>query len=250
MTEIVLLIVPGAAAIWEGDDVGDLPLTNPGDYWDRLRFHSGAYYAKIIDVQTVTVNFPAMAADENREHTYTLFAHGRSGTPVVKGRATIGGEAINIAGHVPIQSGYHTLWFGRPYGVYSRFVALGADDTNVILHEYAKAPRDTGYSSLSLDVTVYVWEEIIEDGAPDSPEETDLRPEYWRLGLFDSRFPYLYEDASPQFALVAGPTLAMGYSGGSFCWGYKVGSYEVAQFPTDGTSDEILPTNTTVQARY
>jgi hypothetical protein len=150
-----------AAAIWNGES-NDNPFNDPLNHLSDLYFHSALRYPKVISQRTVSVSFPTIGSNNNREHTYTLFAHGRSGVPWIRGRATLDGALLNIAGHVPIQASQTQFWFGRPRNVFPRFIALGCDATNVVLHEFALCAKGSSLPAMSLSVTVFVMDEILE----------------------------------------------------------------------------------------
>jgi hypothetical protein len=79
----------------------------------------------------------------------------------------------------------------------------------------------------------------------------EITTDYWIMGDFDSRFPYLKRnDASPSFYLVAGPTIAFGNAAGQLTWTYKVPGRQVSDYPTDGHTAPVLPTNTAVPVSY
>jgi hypothetical protein len=150
-----------AAAIWDGE-TDDNPFNDPLHNLSRLYFHSALHYPKVVSTRTVTVSFPKLSSNQIREKTYTLFAHGQTGIPWIRGQTTVSGALVNLAGHVPIQSSFNTKWFGRPHGVFCRFVALGCDETNVVLHEYAQCAQNDTMAAMSLPVTVFIMDERLE----------------------------------------------------------------------------------------
>jgi hypothetical protein len=71
------------------------------------------------------------------------------------------------------------------------------------------------------------------------------------MGEFDNRYPYLKRnDASPNFYLVAGATIAFGNAGGQLTWTYKVPGLQVSDYPQDGHTAPVMPTNTSVPVSY
>jgi hypothetical protein len=80
----------------------------------------------------------------------------------------------------------------------------------------------------------------------------EITSTYWVMGDFDSRFPYLKRnDAAPSFYLVAGPTIDVGIAAnGGLSWSYKVPGLQISDYPTDGNSAPIVPTNTPVPVSY
>lgn len=146
----------------------NLPLTDPLNHLPRLKFHSDLDRPKVVHAQTVNVNLPARTNFQAATASYTLFAHGKEGYPFVFGSVTLAGEPISFVGSIPIQQGYAIG--GLPsysVGSFARWIALGADDTNVYVHEYCVASWSNssvheGYAALTVPVTVYVTDEILE----------------------------------------------------------------------------------------
>jgi hypothetical protein len=121
----------GKVAIWEGHtDLAPFndPL-NPANI-GRVKFHSDIPYVKIVDVKTFTVTIPALTNLPDRAQSYFLGAHGRPGQPVVIGRIVVNGVPVAFTGSVPVHqvSGFDS---------YARFLVLGADASNLYIHEYA-----------------------------------------------------------------------------------------------------------------
>ncbi len=150
----------GKVALWTGG-TDDAPFTNPRGNIDRVSFHSDFDYPKIIQVRSVTLSMPAMPENAVREHTYNLFAHGRPGFPYILGVATIGGVKVPLAGHVPAQVLVSALWGGLPTDQWARWIALGSDGTNVVVHEYGRTPLTVAASAVSVPVTIYITDELL-----------------------------------------------------------------------------------------
>lgn len=140
----------GKVAVWDGG-TDDAPFTNPRGNIARVKFHSDLQYPKIISVRTVNITLPAMAANENRSNVYTLFAHGRGGVPFIAGRLMVQSQKIPFAGSVPV-----ALSNG-----FARWLTLGADATNVVVHEQSRAFFQLGYSAITIPIVVYVTDEIL-----------------------------------------------------------------------------------------
>jgi hypothetical protein len=162
-----LRVAGGKVAVWDGE--GDtLPFDNPLGNLSRVKFHSDLSYIKVILEQTVTVNLPAIANVLQGTASYTLFAHGQAGFPFVLGKLdSVDGSPTLFTGSVPVQFG---TGGAIGFGYYGRWVSLGADATNVYLHEYYVCTGFSGgapltyetYPALALPVTVYVTDEILE----------------------------------------------------------------------------------------
>lgn len=114
----------GAVAIYTGSDSD--PMDAPLDHLSRVVFHSALRYPAIVDERSGTLSLPGRGTNTSGNAAHTLFAHGRAGTPLVIGYATIGGVRVRLAGSVPIQ--------GDIYG-WARWLSLGADATNVKMAE-------------------------------------------------------------------------------------------------------------------
>jgi len=139
--------VTGDVAIYSGSD--DLPLSDPLGNLSRVRFHSDLEYVAVISTVSGTLNLPGRPpSTEFHQEAHTLFAHGRPGFPLVFGRITglrESGAIIPIPGS-PVLSGSVPVQF-NDYG-FGRFVILGADATNVVLHETTA----TGWSLSDVDL--------------------------------------------------------------------------------------------------
>lgn len=149
-----------ALAVYDSaSPTGDLDvLANPGLHLPAIKLHSSLHYPKIVLVQTGTTTFPAITSNTRRNATSTLFAHGRGGIPLVFGELTVGGVPIAWAGSVPVQvDDASGGFFGFP-----RTIALGADGTNVLVHENGIS-RDTGSNlgSIALSWKVYVTDLLL-----------------------------------------------------------------------------------------
>lgn len=140
----------GVVAIFTGaDDVLDDPLLD----LSRVLFHSALEYPSVVAVYTPTVTLPVRNSNTYQDSSHTLFAHGVSGIPWVFGYITNLGNTPTLAGSVPVQ--HDTI------GGFARWVNLGADATNVILHEQACVRNGSSFASIGLDITVYVTDLIL-----------------------------------------------------------------------------------------
>jgi len=153
----------GRAGIWTGDD--DAPYTAPRSNLARVKFHTDLDYIRVIDEVTVTLNLPAISNVLDRVVTHNLFAHGRPGFPYILGKVRAqDGADVAFTGSVPVQFGNNAT------SQYARWLALGADATNVSIHEYVMCNGISGgspstwetYDALSLSITVYITDEILE----------------------------------------------------------------------------------------
>lgn len=145
----------GKVAIWDGG-TDDAPFNAPRSNISRVKFHSDFDYPKIIQVRSVNVTLTAMAANENRELTHVLFSHGRPGIPYIEGRLTAHGVKVPFHGSVPVQ-----IIGGLSSNPWARFLSLGADGSNVVAHESARAHFQIGCSAITIPIVVYITDELL-----------------------------------------------------------------------------------------
>lgn len=122
----------------------------------RVLFHSALEYPALVRTESVSVTLPSRALNAVTLTTHTLFAHGQSSTPFVLGYISSLSN-VALAGTVPID--IYSGGFGR-------FVTLGADVTNVLLHEYTTVPNTLpggalSTSSATLSMTIYVTDLLL-----------------------------------------------------------------------------------------
>lgn len=143
----------GVVCIHTGaDDVVNTPTAD----LSRVLFHSALEYPALIRTEPVTKTLDGRLTNTVLLTTHTLFAHGRPGTPFVAGYITNLGN-VALAGTVPIE--VYSNGFGR-------FVTLGADATNVLLHEYTTIPNTLpggalNTASISLSMVIYVTDLLL-----------------------------------------------------------------------------------------
>lgn len=125
-----LRVQNGAAAIWT-DERDALPFTAPLSHVNRLKFHSALDYIQIIDVKTFTLTVPAISGLLERTASYTLGAHGRPGVPLFLAKINVNGTNVAFSASVPV----HRNELQNDF--LARWLAIGADATNFIVHEYA-----------------------------------------------------------------------------------------------------------------
>jgi len=244
----------GRTAIYDTSN-GDAPFTNPLNNVSLLRFHSDLW-SPAVTVTTTTLNLPnrrpnpSTAYRSSGDAQHTLFAHGKSGTPMVKGFVVISGVNVPLAGSVPIvDPSFSTSGVGR-------FISLGADATNVFILEkyvYGIAAGNPS-TALSLSVTVYVTDVILdgtgEQTQPNEPVTISYTPTLFKAGRGRIRSDRRYlhaESTSPTFAFPTGETIQMvartthtGYGSGrntiSPMWRYSVSGYVQEQTYGDGNT--------------
>jgi hypothetical protein len=145
----------GTMAIYTVDSVApdDLPFSTPLSYLSRVRFHSGLRTPRIISANTYSVTLSAIATNSVTRNTYTVAAHGQSGTPLIFG--SIPALGISMCGTVPI------LATSAP----TRFITLGADATNIVLHEEVVSAA-IGLSATTISLNVKICDFMIDGSVP------------------------------------------------------------------------------------
>jgi hypothetical protein len=141
--------IAGKAAIYTGND--DAPLTDPRNNLARLKFHSDLAYPSIIAEYTGSLTMGATTTNARRLVTNRVRAHGRPGIPWVLGSFTVGGLAISACGTVPVQQDINAYGFAR-------WLALGADGTDIIIYENA-----IGYAGQQLTPITIQWRALVTD---------------------------------------------------------------------------------------
>lgn len=241
-------------AVYEGaDDV----FSDPFSDISRVRFHSDFQYPSITEIVTGSVTLPAIAADTQRYHTYELYEHGVGGHPFVTGMFTdYPASGVNVAmeGSVPV--------YGDIYG-FARWLTLGSDDENVILHEQTITRNNASMPELTIDYELRISDLTVEgyDGSAPGGEILKITP--YRIvlgeGRFDSEKRYLkaVSEADKDTNFVGGQTLAHAedaanydrmpfeYSNGEYT--YRKSSYQSA-FPSGSPADlDFTPDATPVK---
>jgi hypothetical protein len=138
----------GVVCIYTGsNDV----VSSPTSDLSRVLFHSSLEYPAILTTTTLSVTLPARTSNTYQDATHTLFAHGRAGIPFVLGYIS-NMSNVALAGSVPVDMAGNGL---------GRWVDLGADTTNVILHEQSVVGNGLSMASRTLDLVIYVTDLIL-----------------------------------------------------------------------------------------
>lgn len=174
----------GKAAIYDETVAGDAPFAAPLSNLGAIRFHSDLNMPAVVSVTTYNLTLPAMAAGAWRDATATLGAHGRPGTPMVMGRIRngSGNNWIPLNGSVlfPMYalngSSSYRLFGAFSGGTYQggsgwRSLTLGADATNIVLHEQAQALDTyvsgvTTHPALGIEIEVTVFDVDLDSANP------------------------------------------------------------------------------------
>lgn len=156
-------VADGKAAIWTGE-TDTAPFDTPLSNLSRVKFHSSLSYPNVISTTVTALTLPASSGVSQRVASYTLFAHGRPGMPWIIGKMAIQGQETAFVGSICAQQG-DNMGVTSISNCYGRFLALGADATNVVLHEYLVARSSVAgyeaYTAMDVSITTYVTDKIL-----------------------------------------------------------------------------------------
>lgn len=206
----------GRGAIWKGEDRA--PFTDPRDNLDRVLWHSALDYIRIVETRRVTLNLPEREDIYQETGSYTLFDHGRTGIPFILGVVDVNGEPVGFTGSVPVTMGLNASQTGP--SIYGRWLALGADETSVIVHEYVVGSHAGGsaaqnfYPAMSIPIDVHITSKILEGGPDLPPPQADLEisGKRFALGPLDTDIRYIRRVSSPsrrKVNMARGPTIGV-----------------------------------------
>lgn len=185
------------------EDSDDLPPTDPFTYRSRVKFWSGFRYPARVLSASGTLTFGTgshgSVPDTVVNVSHTLFAHGLGSAPLMMEGKWIGigtsGADVPMIGSVPVQNFLSAK---------SRWATLGADATNVYIHEQhnSNVLGSSGLTSFSIDWEVH----IIDFVTPPAGEVMLFEPDRFRAGDFDSEERYIRAVSSGGYALASGTT--------------------------------------------
>lgn len=145
----------GVVCIYTGSDN---VVADPTLDLSRVLFHSSLLYPSLTQTITTTITLPDRALNSQTLTTHTIQAHGLGGIPFVLGYIDNLVPNVALAGSVPVE-------IYASYGGFGRFVTLGADATNIVLHENSVIPNAmggaTGSGTFALDLVVYVTDLLL-----------------------------------------------------------------------------------------
>lgn len=160
--------VTGTVAVYDYTTADDDPFDDPTGNVGRLLFHSDLDAISVVDSVSDSITLPSRSANANDADTHVLFAHGRSGIPYVEGRIWYDSDTSTVyplAGAVPIEVAATGLL---------RVITLGADATNVVLHEQWATYFSSGFSAIDLSYEIYVTDLDCTGTYPPTYAEDDL----------------------------------------------------------------------------
>ncbi len=141
----------GVVCIFDGaEDVVDDPLLD----LSRVYFHSNLLYPKIVNKVSGSITLPAIGTNTERLALYILFSHGLSpNQPIVFGYLTgLSVDKVSMDGSVPVQTNING---------FAQWVILGADSTNVLLHENTITHQLAGFNAITLNYVVYITDTFL-----------------------------------------------------------------------------------------
>lgn len=149
----------GRVAIYEDSD--DNPWSDPLTYKSRVHFHSSLHYPARVSVVTGTYNFAAITGGAPIRigvSSATLFTHGLGFTPLVEGKwlgIGTGGADVPMCGTIPVQQ---ASGLAAGYNSMARWVTIGADATNVYLHQMYGTAASQSLAAVSIDYEIHLYD--------------------------------------------------------------------------------------------
>lgn len=205
----------GTVAIFEGDrDVVDNPLVD----LSRLFFHSNLRHVTVVNVIEGSFDLAAIGHPGTAPINHTLKVHGVDGVPRVFGRLIDvdsgfdGTVTYPWVGHVPVQ--WPRVYDGNYNNGGARWLALGADDTNLIANEIGINPLvSTTIPAITVNYQVFITSTIL-DGEQPALSDVALRITPDELiaqrGLFSTKNRYLQKSGqNTDFVMAGGRTMEM-----------------------------------------
>lgn len=224
----------GRAAVYTFDTAApdDLPFTAPLDHLSRVKMHSDLLTPAVLSVATYSVTLPSMGINSFRTAAFNLAAHGLAGTPLVMGRLQNGSGWIPLNGSIMLPmyalDGSATY---RLFGNYAtppltqgafgwRSITLGADASNIVLHEQSVAmgtnSAATTHSALTLTVEVTTFDFNLDGDNPTTgtdPKAIHMGPDVlsFQRGKWRSDRRYIRTPAPvPTHHMPLGKTIEVG----------------------------------------
>ncbi len=139
----------GRVAIYNGST--DAPFYDPKNNLSLVKFHTELDYPTIINTVNTGVTLPARAANGIYADTYSLFAHGRGGHPMILAEIT-SPFSTSLSGSVPVY---------MSSGGFARWVSIGANASHVVLHEQCVTYRTNPQPALGLNIRVYITDKLL-----------------------------------------------------------------------------------------
>lgn len=188
-------------------------LDNPDAYADKTYFHSKRHYPSFVNKVNVHVTLPTVPVATGHAATYNLFQHNMGEHPYCQGRIlNYLGNNISLNGSVPIEGDAHG---------FARWLALGSDATNIMLHEKSLARYTQNKPAITIELELMISDLTVQNYNGSSPGGPHFRATKNHLsmgdGKFDSDKRYITADDSsnPPHRLVGGVTCKLGKTPGN-----------------------------------
>lgn len=206
----------GKVAVYTVEDtaIDDAPFTAPLSNLDRVEFHSDLDYLAISSIQTGTLSLPTRTGTTAGTYRHNLFTHGLGYQPLVMGHlVSFEGYNTPLLGTTPIRTPIDRVLPTTQADI--RTVQLGADATNVYLHEYMLLVS----TSLTYPAVDLNWRVMVTTRNMDSSTGNDNTASHpsnlyisgsrvvFGRGKFDSTRSHIKKVSSGGFPACIGPSL-------------------------------------------
>lgn len=222
----------------------DAPLTDPLNHLGDVIFHPDLRYPGVVKTIASTLALPAGPNTSfPRQTTHNLGAHLQTGKPMMLGRILgIGPSGSDVAwvGSLPVQQYIQGDGLGTSL---VRWLALGADDTNIFAYEISRGAAAVQLPAINLDYEIYILDRNLEAVLPSgtmlafrSVPGGGVEIETPNGGTFSSEKGYLRANGAGGFAVAGGKTMQIrrnGTIGGTvyeqqtWKWSLGSGKYEM-----------------------
>ncbi len=154
----------GKLAVYDVDSaaIDDNPLTAPLSYLSRLQYHSDLEYPKVIATYTGTITLAVVTANQLLPASFTIAAHGRGAVPYVEGMVKVGGVWRGLCGSTPVDQLANPSVNATYRPGFIRWLALGADATNIYIKELTLTNQAGGFTSTqSVDYRIWLLDTLL-----------------------------------------------------------------------------------------
>lgn len=220
----------GQAAIYDQGPQGDLPLTNPLNHLNLLKWHNELEHIGIVEMRTYSVDLPAPGSRQLRQITHLLDTHDQPQEPFVYGYVQLpGGERRPFSMHAFVSAAVGHYNNDDTREAYGRHVSLGIDGPNIVLHEYTRNCSTTSQGSqphqaVTIQVHVFITNLSLAELGSETPDPVDrsflINATETKLGPFDGNLRWLrIAHDEVQFPLINGRTM---HGGTRRNWRYEI----------------------------
>lgn len=248
----------GAIGLYRDPDDNDEALADPLNHLDKVIFHPELRYCGIVDTITGTLSLPATTNNSTSQeivevHMHTLAAHGQTGRPMILGVIKEHGSGGDVAwcGSIPVQQKDTD-----PEVIQSsitRWITLGADDTNLVVREQRPRPRSSSsgenLSAIDVDYEIHIFDIDLESALPSGDalkisNATGVMEIETPKGLFSMSRRYLKVADSGGLVIPGGKTIQSRYNGSGFitwrCF-HGSGGFDAGHYRWDAFFPNVYP---------